>query len=238
MPMMKDSTAAKLRQINRDFYDALAEPFVATRTRPHDGFYALMDYLPADQVTLLDIGCGNGRFGLFVENQGRLQSYTGVDFSAGLLSHTVKMHQPAQFIEGDMSQPDFLDGLPTFDVVSCMAAMHHLPGRHNRIRLLQEMKAHLNENGRVIISTWQPIDSERQRRKIRPWSEVAIDSQDVEPNDYLLTWKAGGFAYRYVAIINEGEMQQLAREAGLTLIHQFRQDGREGNLSLYTVLTH
>ncbi len=235
---MKEEIAAQLREINRKFYDGLAQPFTQTRQRPHDGFFELMKHLPAEKVSVLDVGCGNGRFGYFIEQQGRLIDYTGVDFSIGLLENRVELTVPSSFKEGDMSQPGFLDGLGQFDVVSTMAAIHHIPGRINRIRLLKELKAHLKENGRMIISAWQPIDSERQRRKFREWSEVDINPDDLEANDYLLTWKYGGFAYRYVTIINEEEMDKLAKEAGLQLLHQFRMDGKEGNLSIYNVLSH
>ncbi|MEM7332194.1 MAG: class I SAM-dependent methyltransferase [Chloroflexota bacterium] len=235
---MNEQTAAKLREINRKFYDGLAQPFTQTRQRPHDGFFELLNHFPEGQVSVLDVGCGNGRYGYFIEQHDRLLNYTGVDFSVGLLENRVELTKPATFREGDMSQPGFLDGLGQFDVVSCMAAIHHLPGRANRVRFLQELKEHLKENGRLIISAWQPIDSERQRRKIRDWSEVDINPANLEPNDYLLTWKYGGFAYRYVNIINEEEMTKLTGEAGLTLLHQFRMDGKEGNLSLYNVISH
>lgn len=234
---MNEQTITKLLELNRQFYDSLAQPFTQTRERPHDGFYDLLEYLPAEQVSMLDVGCGNGRFGLFFEKHERLDTYTGVDFSAGLLEHRVELTRPNDFHERDMSQAGFLDSFGQFDLVSCMAAIHHLPSRANRVRFLRELKAHLGENGRIFISAWQPIDSERQRRKFRPWTAVGLTDDDVEPNDYLLTWKHGGFAYRYVTIINESEMQNLAQEAGLTLVHQFRNDGREGNLSIYNVLT-
>ena len=235
---MKESTAAKLREINRQFYDSLAEPFVQTRRRPHDGFFALMPHLPSPKVTVLDVGCGNGRFGHFIETQARLLAYVGVDFSSGLLAHAVEFSSQATFRKADMSQPGFLDGLPQFDVVSIMAAIHHLPGRQNRVRLLKEMKAHLAVDGRLIVSAWQPVDSERQRRKIRDWSEVGLSADDVDANDYLMTWNQGGFAYRYISIINEKEMAWLADQAHLNIRHQFRMDGKEGNLTIYTVLSH
>lgn len=237
--IMNEAVAAQLRALNQQFYDSLAEPFTQTRRNPHDGFYTLLEALPQPQVQVLDVGCGNGRFGTFLAQQGRLRAYTGVDFSSGLLEHAPDFGDVAvAFRQADMSQPGFLDGLPQFEVVSIMAAMHHLPGRANRLRLLQEMKAHLLANGRMILSNWQPIDSERQRRKIRDWSEVGLTPEDVEPNDYLLTWQHGGFAYRYISIINEEETAKLAAEAGLRIVRQFRSDGREGNLSLYTVLAN
>lgn len=235
---MNETVAAKLRQINLEFYNGLADPFTATRHRPHDGFFTLLYHLPPPPLRQLDVGCGNGRFGAFLNQQGVISEYVGVDYSDGLLANVPDFTVPVSFFQRDMTAPGFLDDLPSFDLISCMAAMHHIPGRTNRVRFLRALKGKLAENGRIIISNWQPIDSERQRRKIRDWSEVGLSAADVEPNDYLLTWKHGGFAYRYVTIINETEMQALAAEAELSLIHQFRSDGREGNLSLYNILSH
>jgi len=114
--------------------------------------------------------------------------------------------------------------------------MQHLPGQASRINLLNEMKLCLNPDGRMLISNWQFIDSERQRRKIVPWEKVDINESDVDPNDYLLTWRREGYGLRYVCLIDEEETAVLAEAAGLKIINQFRSDGKEGNLSLYTIL--
>ena len=91
-------------------------------------------------------------------------------------------------------------------------------------------------NGRLILSTWQFLNSERQRRKIRDWSEIGLRDADVEANDYLLTWQRGGFSYRYACMIDEAETAELARACGLDIMAQFHSDGQEGDLSLYTVM--
>ncbi len=98
------------------------------------------------------------------------------------------------------------------------------------------MAARLAPGGRVALANWQFTASERQRRKIRPWSEAGITAADVEEGDYLLSWQRGGYGLRYVALLDESETRRLAAAAGLRVVESFRSDGREGELNLYTVL--
>jgi len=60
----------------------------------------------------------------------------------------------------------------------------------------------------------------------------------VEEGDYLLTWKRGGMGYRYCCMVDEGQTAELAAEAGLKIVHQYREDGKERNLSLYSLMVH
>jgi tRNA (uracil-5-)-methyltransferase TRM9 len=232
---MNEATIQRLLSLNQSFYDSMAESFTESRLNPPPSFDQLLAKMPRPCPRLLDVGCGNGRFGHFLQTHQAVQQYTGVDFSQELLARARSVVD-GEFYSRDLSRPDSLDGLGTFDVIVCLAAMHHLPGRHNRLRLLRDMKAHLAADGRLILANWQFMDSERQRRKIRPWAEIGLSNQDVEPNDYLLTWQRQGFAYRYVCKIDATETAALATDAGLQIIDQFRSDGREGNLSLFTVL--
>jgi hypothetical protein len=82
------------------------------------------------------------------------------------------------------------------------------------------------------------MDSERQRRKVVDWERAGLTAADVEANDYLLTWRGGGFGLRYVAFVDAAEITALAEAAGLHVEAQFRSDGREGDLNLYTVMVH
>ena len=65
-----------------------------------------------------------------------------------------------------------------------------------------------------------------------------LSESDVEPGDYLLTWQREGSGFRYVSAIGAEETAYLASAAGMRETIQFRSDGREGYLNLYTVLTH
>jgi 2-polyprenyl-3-methyl-5-hydroxy-6-metoxy-1,4-benzoquinol methylase len=239
---VRDEVVAQLLALNQKFYDTQAASFAASRTQPQPGFGKLLAYWPQPGGSLLDVGCGEGRLGRFVQSHRSLEQYVGVDFSAELLEiaqsqlNNVGSTQ-IDFYQRDMTRSDFLAGLGQFDVIACLAALHHIPGRDNRVRLVQEMTEHLSENGRLILSTWQFLDSQRQRRKISDWSEIGLSATEVEPNDYLLTWQRGGFSYRYACMIDAAATAVLARAADLRVLHQFRSDGQEGDLSLYTILT-
>lgn len=231
---MQPEVVQKLLNLNQTFYDSFADAFSHTRKPVNPGFDMLMTAVPDGAASMLDAACGNGRFGEYLLQKGIIQSYTGVDFSAELL----KIAQEATggtVHQRDLTQPDALDGLGQYDLVVCLAALHHIPGHETRLQLLCNMRDCLAENGRIFLSTWQFMDSERQRRKVRDWSEIGLSAADVDENDYLLTWQSGGFSYRYACMVDETETAVLAQEAGLTIVKQFREDGRERRLSLYTV---
>ena len=232
---MRQAVVAQLLQLNRAFYEEMAAPFAGSRQKPWPGFTTLSRWLPAECPDLLDVGCGDGRLGRFLQQSGRIQTYTGVDFSQSLLQ-IAQAHTAGTFWQRDLSQPGSLDGLPLFAGIACLATMQHIPGRANRLRLLQEMAAHLKPAGRLVLANWQFPQSARQRRKISRWADIGLTEADVEPNDYLLTWQRNGFARRYVCLIDAAESAALAAAAGLTVLHQFYSDGREGNLNLYTAL--
>ena len=235
---MRPEVVARLLALNRAFYDGQAASFAASRAQPQPGFTALLPYLPESCQTLLDVGCGEGRFGRFLQAHQPMVRYVGVDFSAELLALAQAQTGEGQaaFYQRDVTQPGFLHGLGRFEVVVCLAALHHIPGQQNRARLIREMAGVLAENGRLILSTWQFLNSERQRRKLRDWSEVGLDAADVEDNDYLLTWQRGDFSYRYACMIDETETAELAQACHLEIKAQFYSDGKEGDLGLYTVL--
>lgn len=231
---MDTAVEQKLLSLNREFYDSLADPFAETRATYQPGFARLVPHFPQLADDWLDVGCGEGRFGRFLHGRLAISRYVGVDFTAALLKKASTV-VPGDFLERDMSRPGFLAGLGDFDGIVCLAAMQHIPGQKNRIALLREMKEHLRLHGRILVSNWQFMDSDRQRRKIAKWSVVGLSAADVEAADYLLTWQRDGFGWRYVCYIDAKETAVLAAAAGLKIAAQFRSDGKEGNLNLYTV---
>lgn len=232
---MDDEIAKRLLQLNQAFYARFAAPFAGSRSTPQPGFQRLLAYLPVLCDRVLDVGCGNGRFGRFLASKQIPFKYTGVDFTIELLDLAGEQVE-GDFYRRDISRPGFLGGLGTFDLIACLATMQHIPGRSNRISMLSEMADHLEENGRILLSNWQFLDSIRQQRKIRDWSIVDLSDADLEAGDYLLSWQRKGSGLRYVCAIDASETAELAAAAGLVEIAHFRSDGREENLNLYTIL--
>jgi 2-polyprenyl-3-methyl-5-hydroxy-6-metoxy-1,4-benzoquinol methylase len=225
----------RLLSINREFYRKFAKSFSESRSQPQPGFSRLLEELPDPCDSLLDVGCGDGRLGRYLLDRAVISSYTGVDFSTEMLE-IAKVRMEGEFYSRDLSRPNCLEGLEGFSVVTCLSTLQHIPGRLNRLSLLIEMSNRLDPTGRIILANWQFLDSLRQRRKITDWSQVGIDGDDVEPGDYLLTWKRGGEGLRYVSAIDENATADLAGQAGLSIIKNFYSDGREGNLNLYSIL--
>ena len=231
---MEPQTAQRLLDLNRDFYSGFAGSFAQTRAAPQPGFTRLLDFLPDPCHTVVDIGCGNGRFGLFLQSNDREISYTGVDFTDDLLQMAAAAIT-GTFLTRDISRPGFLQEQGQFDLGVCLATLQHIPGKANRVTVLREMADHLVENGRIFLSNWQFAHSARQRRKIVTWEEVGLQPDDVEPGDYLLTWQRDGRGLRYVHLIDDEETAALAAEASLRVVAMYRSDGREGDLNLYSI---
>ncbi len=231
---MDESIVRRLVALNKEFYERFAEPFSDSRSGPQPGYSRLLEYIPAGQPVVLDVGCGNGRFGRYLAERGITAQYTGVDFSDPLID-LVKGF-PGRFVTRDLSRPESLSGLGAFDFIVCLSTLQHIPGRDNRLRLLTEMRAHLQPGGYLVLANWQFMTSERQRQKIVPWSTVGLDASDVEAGDYLLSWQRNGYGIRYVAYLNAATIEDMANSAGLRIAIQYRSDGREGSLNLYSIL--
>jgi tRNA (uracil-5-)-methyltransferase TRM9 len=225
----------KLLDINKQFYAEFAEAFAETRSAPQPGFSKLLNYLPKPCYEVVDVGCGNGRFGLFLSRNLPDFSYTGIDFTVPFLD-MASASLGGKFITRDISQAGFLEGQGQYDLAVCLATLQHIPGRPNRLAVLREMAAHLTKNGRLFLSNWQFVQSDRQKRKILDWSEVGIKPKDVDPGDYLLSWHRNGRGRRYVHLLDQQETAWLAKHAGLMTVGEYHDDGKEGDLNLYTIL--
>jgi SAM-dependent methyltransferase len=232
---VRPEVARRLVALNQDFYRRFAGPFAHSRATPQPGFARLLSYLLQPCQRFLDVGCGDGRLGRFLRQHGWAGSYIGLDYSAELLAAASRA-TAGDFVVGDISQPGALNGLGFFDAIACLATLQHVPGRANRVRLLEELTGHLEPDARLWLSNWQFVGSARMARKVVPWSELGLEPGDVEAGDYLLSWKRGGYGLRYAAFIDLAETQYLAEQAGLQLLGHFLSDGREDNLSLYTIL--
>lgn len=239
---MNEAVRRQLLALNRTFYNRFAASFAATRFGPQPGYQRIIHYFSAS-CQVLDLGCGNGRFAAFLDQHLERVVYVGLDISPRLIELARQraaglQHVEARFRVADLAASGWEAELPAraFDVTVALAVLHHIPGAEHRGALVRTAATLLKRGGYLILSNWRFLHNARMRRKIVPWETVGLSADDVEPGDYLLDWKRDGVGYRYVHQLDEAEVEALATAAGLAVVEQFHADGREGDLSLYSVL--
>lgn len=237
---MDSATAARLIELNREFYTRFGGPFSATRHRIQPGVRRVIDMLKGDE-DILDLGCGNGELARELAKRGHRGSYLGVDFSLPLLREAESQPDSfsAKFIQLDLVQTsafsDQLLGMGDWSLITAFAVLQHIPSRELRSNILRSIHQLLKPDGRFIHSNWQFLNSEKLKARIQPWEAAAISGSEVDAGDYLLDWRSGGEGLRYVHHFNEQELQEFAEAIGFQIMETFFSDGETGNLSLYEV---
>ncbi len=229
----------QLLALNSQFYQTFAEAFSATRQRVQPGVERVLPRIPA-QAAILDIGCGNGELARRLAAQGCRGIYLGVDFSPGLLAEARRRRTPplaARFLRADLCAPDWAAPLrgARFGYALAFAVLHHLPGFATRLKVVRSLYSLLEPGGFFFHSHWHFLNSPRWRARIQPWERAGIAEADLEPGDYLLDWRRGGYGLRYVHLLDAEELHRLAAQSGFTCLETFYSDGKEGNLALYQV---
>jgi len=246
---MDTSTRQKLLQLNAEFYQTFAFEFSDTRQRLQPGVLKMLKSIKPE-ISILDLGCGNGELAHTLAQNGFRGRYLGLDFSTELLAvarRGVIGFSNFSFIQRNLGDSGWHVGLidqtsaekfgpqSGFNVIFAFAALHHIPGKETHLQILKTIRFLMAPEGRFIHSNWQFLNSERLRKRIHPWSEIGLKDEDVDPGDYLLDWRRGGFGLRYVHHFSETELITLAQETGFRIIETFYSDGESGKLGLYQV---
>ncbi len=265
---MTDEVIRRLNTLNRDFYRKISGSFSDSRQAPWLGWEKMLPYLekvglvPSDNVesndtssniqnrgllNVLDIGCGNGRFGRFLNQKlpGMKIDYLGVDSSVELLNdaaaESAHWSGAATFQEADIVE-NLLSGKllnelgRQFDLIALFGVLHHIPSFELRKKLLVEISNFLKPGGMCCLSAWQFKTDERlMQRSIEP-SGLGFQQDDLEENDHFLTWERGDQAVRYCHEVSQSELNQLVDQTSLHQAVTFREDGRNHRSNLYGIL--
>jgi SAM-dependent methyltransferase len=238
-PATHPETRRRLNAINRSFYEVAANDFDQTRAAPWPGWERLLPHLRLP-LAVLDVGCGNGRFGLFLHDRlhptaSNPLTYTGLDSSLPLLERaraalTDRVGLTLHLHPHDLTEQPL--HLPPQDVIALFGVLHHIPGAAERAHLLRSLAAALNPGGLLVLTVWRFLDFPRFRQRIIPWPE---DIQP-EPDDYLLDWRRGPYSLRYCHHTGDAELQALVAATNLIQIDTFRADGPQNRANLYLLL--
>lgn len=240
---MNETTIRQLNAINRAFYAATAGDFHATRGTAWRGWERLLPQLSGD-LSVLDVGCGNGRFGVFLADEQRLPLvYHGIDNSAALLAFARQALRERAGVLATFNEIDLVEALLSsatpvlvpnkYDLVVLFGVMHHVPGAVLRLRLMRALAACVKPGGLLALACWRFYEQARFRERIVPW-ETSLLPQ-VESGDYLLDWKRGTHALRYCHHVDDAELDALVQASGLREIERYRADGETGDANVYSI---
>lgn len=251
---MNPRTRDQLLEINRRFYEAHAAAFDRSRgARAWPGWSRILPFPALGSV--LDIGCGNGRFAGFLHDAGLRFAYTGVDANAALLEaarlRLPPLLDPAVDPRTRLLPIDFLIGahpgrnLPEgpFDLVVLMGILHHVPGADGRLALLREAARRLAPGGRLALAAWQfEHDPREQRKRVafeslpRVLGEI-LDPGSLEAGDFLLRFGDDPDAPpRYCHQVADAEFEGWPEALGLRCLADYRADGARGDANRYAIL--
>jgi tRNA (uracil-5-)-methyltransferase TRM9 len=250
---MKKSVIRQLNQLNKDFYQKVAEPFSNSRSYYWQGWNKLVPYVQEltkerERVRILDIGCGNGRLGLFLREQIPQEyiQYVGVDNSEELIAVAKEQYEPHRmeptFVKIDLVESllkdELVEKLSEYRAhfISVLGVLHHIPSFELRQKLISDLGSLVVRNGYLAFTSWNFMESEKLTKKIVTPDKVGVDSAELDPHDVILDWQRGQTAYRYCHYTDRAERELLIKNSGLESKSEFTADGKSGVLNTYVVL--
>lgn len=151
---------------------------------------------------LLNLGCAHGPDFLPFINSFKLY---GVDFSSEMLNlarkYSMKFHFDAELSLADVSYLPYSN--ETFDWAISVATYHHIKGKAERQRALNELWRVLKPNGEAFITVWN-------RWQPRFW---------LKSKELFIPWqKKGKTLYRYYYLFSYAELEKMTKKAGFQVM--------------------
>jgi tRNA (uracil-5-)-methyltransferase TRM9 len=219
-------------------YRELANKFSNSRAYPWKGWEKVSKLIKAEfnePISMLDLGCGNGRFLDFLLSEKiDVENYLGIDNSPELLKIADNRfnQEYVDFLHADLEH-DWISDIRThqdslgnkelkYDFISIFGVMHHIETHAKRVELLLNAKSLLKPNGVIFVTYWQFGKYERFLNK----------AESLGSNDYNLPFNDIEAA-RFCHFTDEKEAVTLEKESGVHLTESFYSDGSDSQLNLY-----
>jgi SAM-dependent methyltransferase len=169
-------------------YNLIADDFSKTRFK---AWPAVSDFIDSFHIKSInaDIGCGNGKNILYRPEL----NFKGMDITPEFVK--ICNQRNLDVVEGNILSIPFESNI--FDNVICIAVLHHLENKQDRIDGICELLRIAKKGGMVMIYVWafeQPPESKRQ-----------FDTQDE-----MVSFKKrdGTIYYRYYHLYKQHELEE------------------------------
>ena len=117
-----------------------------------------------DGGSILDVGCGSGRWTRYFLDRYKPARYTGVDFARPSVDLLTRRYGTADgsvaFATADITQPD-LDLGGKFDLINVMNVLFHIPEPDKFAAALANIGAHLSPRGVAVTTEYLPRQTVR-----------------------------------------------------------------------------
>ncbi len=211
---MWNSTAKKLlKKVSKD-YEKISEEFDKTRNLPWEEFEEFLRVIKNNQ-SLLDLGCGNGRFYEFIKDK-RKVNYLGLDNSKSLLVKAKKEHPEAKFIKGNLLN---IPSKKKFDVIVSIASFHHIPSKKLRKKVLIEIQKKLKKNGIFILSVWNLFQPKYKKYVWKSRIKSILSLKKYDFRDTFIPWGKTGIK-RYYFAFKQNELRKLLTENNFEILKE------------------
>ena len=130
----------------KECYTHIASSFSDTRFTVWNKVKIFLDEIPKDAL-VGDIGCGNGKNMLYRKDD---INYEGMDLCPEFIK--ICRERGLNVKDGNILNIPFLDNY--FDYVICIAVIHHLDKREDRIKAIMELLRITKPFGKILIYVW------------------------------------------------------------------------------------
>ncbi|MFA6525823.1 MAG: methyltransferase domain-containing protein [Candidatus Buchananbacteria bacterium] len=237
---MKRQNVNRILEETPKIYNEIAADFSDTRGKWWEGFGDFAKYVKRGD-NVLDLGCGNGRMAQLFDNSG--VEYLGLDNSQELIEIAQNRYKNKSDFKFEVADAvDLHLASNQFDLELMIAALHHIPTRALRLKILKDLYQALKPGGRLVISNWNLWNvNGRKYFRYYPYLFNLVEKFNLgvyNISDAFVPWKANlrqsEWHVRYVHSFTKREMKNLLTSAGFSIDYLSYASKSRGSVSILT----
>lgn len=249
---LENEVASNLEELHvHQVYEQIAGHFSTTRHKPWPKVVEFMQGVPPGSV-VMDLGCGNGKN---ILRRDDIVQIAGERSSGLLSECKEHIHGigAADCVRLDLLHAMLRDD--TADIVICIAVIHHFSSQARRLQAVSTIHRLLRKGGRALITVWAKDQTKSNyllKSKQDQVNETQAETQitvggvnlpvhenrtQFKHQDLLVPWKLRKVSenklsnnpentlLRYYHVFEEGELDELCKQANFTIENSFYEEG-------------